>query len=177
MGVKVDGNLYRSLEAFDQIIGFKGREKPGHVLYTDRVGPQVLELFGLLDEVVQTVDGTHGVANRGFDMLAALFDHLHGGFDVPDIVQRVEDPKHIDAMFGGSLNKFFQDVVGVMTVADDVLSADKHLKAGIRHRGAKGSESFPGVFLKKPQTGVKGCSTPDFKRPKPYFVQFCRDWQ
>ena len=52
MGVKVDGNPYRSLEPFDQIIGFKGREKPGHVLYTDRVGPQVLELFGLLDEVV-----------------------------------------------------------------------------------------------------------------------------
>jgi hypothetical protein len=71
----------------------------------------------------------------------------------------------------------FQDVVGIMPVADQVLPAQQHLKPGVGHRGPQGAQPFPGIFFQEAQAGVERRPAPHFERPIADGVQLLRDRQ
>ena len=56
--------------------------------------------------MVQTMDGTHGVANRGFNVFSAGLDHFHGRLHITNIVEGVKNPKDINAVFRREFNEF-----------------------------------------------------------------------
>ena len=100
-----------------------------------------------LQKVIGGVNRTDRVANRAFDELAGFERRLDGGFHVADIIHRVEDAKHIDAVGRRPRHEGLDDVIGIVVVTDHVLAAQEHLKTGLRHRGAELTQAFPRRFL------------------------------
>ena len=159
------------------MIGLHRLQQPGHVFDAERIGPEILQLLGHAHEPVDGMDRADRVADGCFDMLAAGFDLAYGAVHVPDIVQGVEDAEDIDAVDGGALDEPFQHVVGIVPVANQVLSAQQHLQPGVGHGGAEGAEPLPRIFFQEAQTGVERGAAPDLKRPVSDGVQLLRDRQ
>ena len=75
-------------------------------------------------------------------------------------------------MRGGSFHKPVHHVVGIMAIADNILTAQEHLQPRIRHRGAQGFQPFPRIFFEKTKARVECRTPPDFQRPIADRVQF-----
>ena len=131
--MQMDRDLYRRFDTAYEVIGIERRQEPGHVFDTEGIRAQIFELLGHVDETVDAVDGTDGIADGGFDMFAAGFHFSHGPFDVANIIQRVEDAEDVDAIGGGPFDEPFQHIVGVVSISDQVLPAEQHLELGIGH--------------------------------------------
>ena len=71
----------------------------------------------------------HGVADGALRVLAHFLHSLHGVLEVAGIVERVENPEDVHAVFSGFFNKLIDDAVFVVTVSQKVLAAKQHLKA------------------------------------------------
>ena len=56
-------------------------------------------------------------------MLTQLLNRFEGRLQVARIVHRVEYAEHINAIEGGALDEFFHNVISVVAVAQQVLSA------------------------------------------------------
>ena len=160
-----------------QLISVERRQESGHVFDAERVGSQILQLFCHIDKPLHAVNGADGIADGGFDMFATGFHFPHGPFDVADIIQGVENAEDVDAVGGGSFDKPFQHIVGIVPIADEILPAEQHLKFGVGHGGAQRAEPFPGIFFEKAQAGVERGATPDFEGPIADGVELLGDGQ
>ena len=125
----------RCFDSADEMIGVERRQEPGHVFNTEGVGSQIFKLFRHIYETVYAVNGADGIADGGFDMFAAGLYLSHSPFDIADIVQCIEDTKDINAICRGPFDESFQHIVGIVPIADQVLTAEQHLKLGIGHGG------------------------------------------
>ncbi len=123
----MDRHLHSTLQALDEVISLHRLQQAGHVFHAERVGAEIFQLLGHAHEPVKAVDRANRVADGRLDMLAAGFDFPNGAVHVAHVVQGVEDPEDIDAVAGGSFDEPFQDVVGIMPVPDQILSAQQHL--------------------------------------------------
>ena len=161
--MKVDGNPNRFLQPFGERIGLERRQESGHVLDADAVRAQVFQSFGLFHKVVQAVHRADRIANRGFHVFVALPDHSDGGLKIANVVQGVENAKDVNAVFRGLDDESFQDVVGIMSIPDQVLPAQQHLQLGVGRCLAEGAQPFPRIFFQKSQAGVERGASPDFQ--------------
>ena len=177
MAVQVNRSPDGSLQLLDQRISIEWRKQPRHILDAESVGAQVFQLLGQLDKPIQAVDRTERIADRGLHVLPAGFHLAHGRFHIPEVVESVEDPKHVDAVEGGPFDEPLQHIVRIVPVAHDVLPAQEHLQPGVRHGCAQAAEPFPGIFLQEAQACVESCAAPDFEGPIADRVQFLRDGQ
>ena len=71
----------------------------------------------------------------------------------------------------------FEDIIGIMPIAHEVLAAQQHLQFGVGHRGAQGAQPFPGIFLEETQAGIERRAAPHFQRPIADGVQLLGDRQ
>jgi len=102
---------------------------------------------------------------------AVLLGRADGAFEVTDVVERIKDADDVDAVFDGLLDELLDDVVGVMAVAQDVLTAEKHLQLGVLADFPRGAETFPGIFVEEAETGVESGAAPDLDRAVTDLVQ------
>ncbi|CAN4041366.1 DUF1835 domain-containing protein, partial [Dysosmobacter welbionis] len=128
VGVQVDGDGHRFLQPLDQGVGVHGQQEVGHVLDADHVGSHLLQLPGKLHEVFLAVDGGDGVAEGGLHHAAVLLGGLDGLLQVPHVVEGVEDPDDVDAVFNALAAEGVHHVIGVVLVAQDVLAPEEHLE-------------------------------------------------
>ena len=177
MGMQMDRHFHGGFQAAHQLIGVERGQQTGHVLDAERVGAEIFELLGQIDKAVDAVNRADGIADRRFHMFAAGFYFTDRPFDVPHIVQRIEDAEDVDAICGGPFDEPFEDIVGIMAIAHEVLPAEQHLQLGMRHGGAQRAQPFPGIFFEKTQTGVEGRAAPDFQRPIADGVELLGDRQ
>ncbi len=132
MGVEMQGKLGDLLQRRDEIVDVVGRDDPGHILDADAVGAHRLERFALVHEIVEIEDVAaeaglgQGVADRALEVLPVGLDPLHAGLEISEIVQGVEDPEDVDPDFAGFVHEGPDDVVGIIAVADQILSAEQH---------------------------------------------------
>ncbi len=170
--MQVDGRLDGFLEGRHQFIGIVGRYQAGHVLDADAVRTHGLQLPGLLYVVVDVVDLTaqarlgQGIAHAALEVLACGLDGRHHDFEVAVVVQGVEGPKDVHAVGGGALDEDFGHVVGVVAVADQVLTAQQHREGGLLDVLLEGADALPGVLVQKPVHGVEGGPTPHLHGPE-----------
>ena len=151
------------LHALDQVLSLVGAHGAGHVLEADGVKAHFLEKLAHLDILPHRMDRALGVADAaGCDgaLGGVLFRGLEGGFDVAEVVEGVKDADDVDAVFDAQLDKLLHHVVVVVLVAQQVLAAQKHLQAGVRHVFADVPQTLPGVFSQIAQAGVEGGSAP-----------------
>ena len=98
--MKMNRNLHRVLQPFHKPVGIQGRQETGHVLDAQRIRPKVFEAFPQLHKAFQGMHGADGITNGGLHMFSAGLYLPHGAFHISDIVERVEDSKHINAVEG-----------------------------------------------------------------------------
>jgi hypothetical protein len=128
------GGLTACLEGLDDFIGVVGGDQAGHVLDADGIGAHGLQVFGLVDVVVQVVDLAaqarfgHGVADAALEVLAVLLDLGHDGLKVAVVVQGVEGAEDVHAVFTGAVHEGIGHIVGIVAVAHQVLGAQQHGK-------------------------------------------------
>ncbi len=161
----------RDLIVLNDFSGGIGCQHTGHVFEANDLHAHVRQLFGHTHKIIRRMYRTDGIADRAFDQLAGFERRLDGGFHVAHIVHGVEDAEHIDAIGRRARDKGLNDVVGIVPIANHILSAQKHLEARPGHRRAQFAQSLPGVFFEKPQTGVESRAAPGFQRPVANFVE------
>lgn len=109
----------RLLDRLDQIVGGIGGEQRGHVLDADRVRAHVGEALWPAWRSFQWCAPGNGIADRGLRVFAGFLDGAHRHHEVARVVQRVEHAEDIDAVDGHAFDAFSDDVVSVVTVAEN----------------------------------------------------------
>lgn len=164
VGVEMDGDGDRLFQPLDEGVGVHRQQEVGHVLDADGAGAHVLQCLGQLHEVVLIVDGGDGVAHGGLHLAAVLPGGLDGLFQIPHIVQRVENADDVDAVFNGLAAEGVHHVVGIVLVAQNVLATEQHLQLRVLHVLADGPQPLPRVLVQKAHTGVEGGAAPALQR-------------
>jgi hypothetical protein len=63
-----------------------------------------------------------------------VLDGLKGSYEVAFVINGIENAEDVNAAVSGVVNKGDNYVISIITVADQVLSAQEHLQSGIRHQ-------------------------------------------
>ena len=121
--------LDRGFNRFDQFRSGVGREQAGHIFDGHGVATHGFEFFGQGHEMRNVVHRAGGVANRAFGMLAGFFHGFNRDAQVAQIVHGIEDAEHVDTVIGGFLDEGAYHIVGVMAIAEQILTAQQHLNA------------------------------------------------
>ena len=93
-----------------------------------------------------------------------FFGLVNGHLDITEIVERIEYPEDIHTVIGRVRNEFADNIVGIMLVAEYVLSPEQHLQLRVFDLVLDFAEPFPWVFVQITQAGVKRCPAPAFQR-------------
>ena len=132
MTVQVNRRFDIFFQGLDNGIGVIGGDQSRHVFDTDAVRAHGLEVFGLVDKIIDVVNLAahprfgHGIADAALKMLAALFDDRHHRLEIAVVIQGIEGPEYIHPVLGGSFNKCTGHVIGVISIAHQVLSPQEH---------------------------------------------------
>ena len=66
-------------------------------------------------------------------MLSCFLDCLSGAFVITLIIYGIKDAEDIDPSIGSILNEAIDQIIRVVSIGNQVLPSEKHLKRGIRH--------------------------------------------
>ena len=169
--MELNRNLHGFFQRLDKIVGAVRGEKSRHILDADGIRAGVFQRFGVLGVIVQCKDRTGRVGNTSLHMTAVFLGGIDGSFQIADIVERVEDTHDVNAVVDGFLHEVFDDVVGIMAVAQHILTAEEHLELGVGTCLSNRAKAFPRVFPQKTQAGVKRRAAPAFERMEAHLVQ------
>ena len=106
--------------------------------------------------------GAGGVGNGTGGQRTGFDGGFHGQFDIPQVIQRVENADNIDAVGYAALNKAHHHVIGVMLITQQVLTAQEHLQFGMGHFLPERPQPLPRVFVQITETRVKCGAAPTF---------------
>ena len=101
----------------------------------------------------------------------------HGRFQVTQIVEGIEDAKHVDTGLGRTLDERLDDVIGVMAVAQQILAAQQHLLPRLGHGFLQLPQPVPRVFAEVTDAGVERGAAPTLERPETDGVELLGDRQ
>src|SRR6266436_4808014 len=77
-------------------------------------------------------------------------------------VERIKNPKDVDALIVSFAHESDDDVVGIGGVSNSIGAAEKHLEANIGNAAPKFAQALPGVFVQKAQRSVERRAAPHF---------------
>ena len=123
------------------------------------------------------MNGTHRVADATFNDFSTLLHGFDCSLDIPQVIERIEYTKYIDSHIDRFFNKALNDVIGVMPVADTVLSPQQHLEWRVRDDLFKFAGTFPRIFVQEAKAGIERCPTPSLEREKSNLIQLFPDRQ
>src|SRR5690554_7816582 len=83
--VQLNGNFSGFLNGLNKIVGIVGLQQTGHIFDTNRMGTHILQRLGVLGKLLQTVEGTGGIAHTGLGVSTLLDTSLNSGFNIPGI--------------------------------------------------------------------------------------------
>ena len=163
VGVEVNRNVNFSLEPFNKIVCGHRQKQVCHILDTNRVGTHLNELFRKFNEIIFVMDGTDCVAQCRFTVSAVFFCEFNCGFQITNVVECIENSNNINSVFNCLTAELFNNVIRIVLISQNVLSAEQHLKACMRECFFELSETFPRIFIQKTEAGIKSCTAPAFK--------------
>ena len=174
--------LYRYLDGFldslYKIICSVRSEQCRHILYAYRIRTGILKLFCVFCVVLKIKDRSGRVRHGRLYMSALfLFGGVYCGLEITDIVKRIEYTDDIDTVCYRALHEVFNNIVGIMSVAEHVLSSEKHLELSVRALFAYKAKSCPRVLVKEAKAGVICCAAPALKRVKTDFIKLFKHWK
>ena len=102
---------------------------------------------------------------------------VDSGLEIPGIVQRIKNSYDIYSVCYGFLYEIGYYIVGVMTVSENILTAEEHLQLCILYRFADNAEALPRILAEKAQACVKGGSSPCLERIVPDLIHIAQNGQ
>ena len=178
VGVYLDRHLGHGLyEGRDEFARRAGRKNTRHVLDGERVDAHRLLLFSELYVILNRVDGRCRIADRTLGMTAVFLDARDGDLEVARIVERIEHAENIHSVLAGERDKALYDIVGIMLVAENVLTAKKHLQGRLGARLLYPAQSLPRILAQKAHADVERRAAPAFKRVKARVVDLGSDFK
>ena len=168
---QIDGILNGGYE----IVGVLGCQQAGHILDAYGAYAHACHFLYQLYVVVQGVDGADGVGDGAGSHCSGLDGLFDGYLEVINVVESVEYPDDVYAVLYRLPYEAADDVVRIVSIAEDILSAEKHLKLGVRHAFADLSESFPRILVEEPQADIECRSAPDLAGIVACLVHFGKD--
>ena len=121
MSVNPDRNTDDLFESNDNVFGCLRWDETSHVLDDDGIGSHFLKLSAEFDKAFDVMHWAAGVANHTVSFFSCGFGSFDRKFHIARIVQGIENTEDIHAVFGGSMNKCLNHVIGEVGVLDDVL--------------------------------------------------------
>ena len=104
--------------------------------------------------------GTDGIYNTALNMCACIFSGTHCAFQVASIVKSIENTDDGYAVINRTVYKFAYNVIGIMVITQNVLTAQQHLNRGFAQVLFERAQTLPGILVKETQAGVKGGAAP-----------------
>ncbi len=153
MTVQVDRRFDRLLQGLDNGIGVIGRYQPGHILDADAVGAHGLEVFSLVDIIVDVINLSahsrfgHGIADAALKMLAALLDDRNHRFKIAVVIQGIKSPENVHTVGGRPVDKGPGNIVGVVAITHQVLCSEQHRERRLFNITLQCPDAFPGVLV------------------------------
>ena len=98
-------------------------------------------------------------------MLADLEGGGDGLLEIPDIVHCIEDAEDIHSVLGSRFYESVHNIIGVVSVTQNVLTAQQHLHARVGHGLSETAQPLPGILSQKTDTGIERRTAPYFRRP------------
>ena len=175
MRVHHDGQINCILDRGNEIISSFRREDTGHVLDADGADAHGGKLLDHLDVFLERVDRAGGVGDRAGSHRAGVDGLFHSDLQVVDVVEGVKNTDDVDAVADGGADEAAHNVVRIVLVAENVLTAKQHLELGVGQLGAKLAQALPRVFAEEAQTHVKGGTAPAFDGVEARFVNGVKD--
>ena len=148
------------LQCGDKLGCLVRNQKACHILDTDGIRTHLLNLLCGLLPILEGICITQCVGKCNLCVAAFLLGCVNRSLKVAEVVQAVEDTDDIDSVCNGLLHEILYYVIGVVIVAEDVLSAEEHLQLRILEACAKLAETIPRVFLEEAKARVKRSSAP-----------------
>ena len=178
-GVRVHDNRHvagqRVLQSAYQAIRICRGKDASHVLNADGLAAHVYHFLGQVHVHLARVHRAGGVADSARSLGARFDGSLDGNLQVVDVVQRVEDTNNVDTVLHRRFHETTHDVVGIMLVSQDVLTAQQHLQLGIRKTCLQLAQTLPRIFVQEAHAYVEGRSAPAFKGMVPSRIQLRQD--
>jgi hypothetical protein len=134
--------------------------------------PHVLKLQREVDEILLVVDRADRIGHRGLGDAAVLLDALHSLLKISGVVERVEDPDDVDAVFDRLLDEAVQNVIRIVFITQDILAAQQHLQLRIGKRLSQRAKPLPRVLVEEPHARVERRTAPHFQRPVADTVEY-----
>ena len=177
MALHVHRNIQRRLEARHELEGDVGVQQARHILDANRVRAHVLDPAAKIDPEVDRMHRAYRIGNGALCMFADRQRRFDGGFEVAHVIERIEDAKNVHPVYGAALDKFFDEIVGVMSIAENILAAEQHLLRRIGHRFLEAAYTFPWIFAEITNAGIERRTAPALDGPEPDPVELIRDRQ
>ena len=152
--VRMQLNFQVSLgfQAGNQLESVIRRQYTGHVFNGDGVCTHVFDLFGQIDPGFQRVNRTGGVRQCALGVFALLFHCFQCGVQVARVVHGVKNAENVHTVGRSALNELFNHVVSVVTITQQVLTAQQHLVRGLWHGFLEFADTVPRVFAEETDT-------------------------
>ena len=160
VGVQVDGNADGLLQALDEGVGVHRQQEVRHVLDAQGVRAHLLQLAAELDKIVLVVDGRNGIGKSRLDLSTVFLGGLDGLLQIAHVVERVENADDVDSVFNALGAELVHHVVGIVLVAENVLTAEEHLQLRVRQVRAQLAQALPWVLVQEAQAAVEGRAAP-----------------
>ena len=180
--LKLDRNSHSCLQGCYQHLSIVGRKPTLPVLDADAFRTHLFQGYGLLQEVVQGIEGTaeapflsRRVAEGELDLFPSSLYGTNCGGQVSLVIQCVVEAEDLDPALGGVLYKGFDHVVGVDSIANQVLPAEEHLERRARHSLLEGPDTLPGVIKEDPGGQIKGGAVAHVGGVEAHLVHILRD--
>ena len=175
--MQVDWKLCSFLQGLYQLCRRIWSQQSCHVLDTQGISAHVLNPLGNILPVVQGVGIAQGVAQCNLRMSFFPVGGLYSCLQVADIIQTVKDTDNINTVGNGLLYKVLHNIVCIMVISQDVLSAEQHLQLGVLKSVSQFPQSLPGIFLQETEAGIKGSAAPALNRMVAYLVHLINNGQ
>ena len=158
--MQLDRDLNCALEILYKALSLIRSKQSRHILDADRISACVLDLLCIVHVVLVCEYLAEGIGDSNLSVTLFLLGCLDGGLEVADIVQCVEDTDDVDTIRDGLLYEVLNEVVGIVTVAQHVLSSEQHLELGVRHFLPEDAESLPRILIEEAYAGVECRAAP-----------------
>jgi hypothetical protein len=76
-----------------------------------------------------------------------LLHLIHGLPHVPQVIESIEDSEYVDTILIGSADKFFNNVIWIVAVANEVLPSQEHLDRCMVKNPLQCTQPFPWVII------------------------------
>ena len=170
VAVNVNGQTDFSIECLNDALSAIRSKHARHVLDSNGVSAKILKLLAIFKEAIERMNWRKRIGNSAFEVAATCLDGLSIVYHIADIVQRVENAEHVNAVAMSSSDEAVNNIFGIMLVTHQVLSTGQHGKTRVGGFRLDRAQAIPRVFVEEAQAGVERRTAPSLDSPITYAI-------